>query len=67
MEDFASFIDIMKVVDLPTVGIQFTWFSSDGKAKSMLDLFLVYEGIIDSWKLVAQEIDSRNVSNHCSI
>ncbi|CAK8544093.1 unnamed protein product [Lathyrus sativus] len=53
MEDFASLIDLMEVVDLPTIGNQFTWFNSDGKAKIMLDHFLVPKGILGSWKLVA--------------
>ncbi|CAK8534207.1 unnamed protein product [Lathyrus sativus] len=67
MEDFSSFIDIIEVVDLPTVGNQFTWFSTNGRLKSRLDHFLVSEGIIDKWKHVAQEIGNRDVSDHCPI
>ncbi|XP_058724480.1 uncharacterized protein LOC131595951 [Vicia villosa] len=64
MEEFANFIELMEVVDLPVLGNKFTWINSSGKAKSRLDRFLLSEGINNLWKIVAQVTGNRDISDH---
>ncbi|MCI69330.1 endonuclease/exonuclease/phosphatase family protein, partial [Trifolium medium] len=46
MNAFREFVEVMAVVDLPVLGNKFSWFSSDGKAMSRLDRFLISEGFL---------------------
>lgn len=63
MEDFQSFIDIMNLVDLPIVGNLFTWIKSDGSAASRIDRFLISDGLLGDWKIMAQWIGARDISD----
>ncbi|CAK8566825.1 unnamed protein product [Lathyrus sativus] len=54
----------MDLVDLPVVGNRFTWFNSSGRCKSRLDIFLVSEDRINRWKLKAQCVCDRDISDH---
>ncbi|XP_058741524.1 uncharacterized protein LOC131613903 [Vicia villosa] len=64
MEEFAKFIELLELVDLPIVGNKFSWISSNGNARSRLDRILLSEGIIESWKVVAQMSGKRDISDH---
>ncbi|CAK8534563.1 unnamed protein product [Lathyrus sativus] len=64
MNEFCSFIDAMRLVDLPDVGNCFTWFNSSGSCRSRLDRFLLSDGLIDSWKISAQCMGDKDVSDH---
>lgn len=55
MEEFNKFIGLMKLVDVPAIANHFTWFGPNGKACSTCDRFLVCHGIVDKWKILAQE------------
>lgn len=48
MRDFADFIEGRGLVDVPCKGKKFTWYSSDGSAKSRTDRLLVSNKIISS-------------------
>ena len=41
IEEFNSFIESMKLMDIPMIGRKFTWYRSNGIAKSRLDRALV--------------------------
>ncbi|XP_058759955.1 uncharacterized protein LOC131633261 [Vicia villosa] len=38
LEEFAKFIELMEVVDLPVIGNMFTWVNSNGKARRNRDI-----------------------------
>lgn len=57
----------MELVDLPTVDRKFTWMNRNGKSMSRLDRFLILESFIDEWKVDAQSIGSRDISDHALI
>lgn len=42
----------------------FTWCSSYGRAKSRLDRFVAYGGIISRWNNLGQVMGLRNILNH---
>jgi len=46
---FNSFIDANFLLDVPLVDKKFTWFNSNGKAKSRLDRVLVTEEWMEKW------------------
>jgi len=46
---FNSFIDANFLLDVPLVGKKFTWFNSNGMAKSRLDKVLVTEEWMEKW------------------
>ncbi|XP_058742067.1 uncharacterized protein LOC131614510 [Vicia villosa] len=64
IEDFSSFIDMMELVDVSVVGCTHTWINASGMASSRIDRFLLSEGIIQAWKIVAQYTGSRDISDH---
>ena len=64
---FNSFIDVNSLFDLPLVGKTFTWFKSNGSAKSRLDRVLVSEEWMDIWPMCKQYVQQREVSDHCAI
>ncbi|XP_058733128.1 uncharacterized protein LOC131604722 [Vicia villosa] len=64
---FNEFIETMDLVDLPNIGGKFTWFKSNGKAMSRLDIFLLSESFVEDWKVVGQHIGERDVSDHAPI
>ncbi|XP_068475160.1 uncharacterized protein [Phaseolus vulgaris] len=61
------FIDANSLFDLPLVGKTFTWFKSNGSAKSRLDRVLVSEEWMDIWPMCKQYVQQREVSDHCAI
>ncbi|XP_058746200.1 uncharacterized protein LOC131619076 [Vicia villosa] len=67
IEEFSNFIDDSCLVDVPSKGKKFSWFSGDEKSKSRIDIFLVADNIIRDWGLVGQFIGSRDISDHCPI
>lgn len=64
---FKHFIDQMEVVDIPVLGKNFTWFSSDGASMSRLDRFLLSEGVIQKWDITAQSVGDKDISDHYPI
>ncbi|XP_058756407.1 uncharacterized protein LOC131629638 [Vicia villosa] len=64
MEDFNSFINLIELVDVLVLGCIHTWINSSGSASSRLDRFLISDGIIQWWKIVAQCSGSRDISDH---
>ncbi|XP_058767003.1 uncharacterized protein LOC131640642 [Vicia villosa] len=57
----------MELVDVPTIGGKFTWFSSNGRAMSRIDIFLLSDSLIEDWKVVGQVIGGRDISDHAPI
>ncbi|XP_058725892.1 uncharacterized protein LOC131597200 [Vicia villosa] len=45
-EAFHRFVEKMELIDLPSVGGRFTWFSGAGNAMSRLDRFLLSDSLI---------------------
>ncbi|XP_068466212.1 uncharacterized protein [Phaseolus vulgaris] len=64
---FNRFIDTNLLIELPFVGKHFTWFNSNGKAKSRLDRVLVSEDWMQLWPLCKQYVQRREVSDHCAL
>ncbi|XP_058741420.1 uncharacterized protein LOC131613797 [Vicia villosa] len=65
--EFSSLIDDSGLMDVPSKGKKFSWFSGDGKSKSRIDRFLVADNIIRNWGVVGQFIGMRDISDHCPI
>lgn len=65
LDEFSSFIQSMGVIDVPLLGKKFSWFNLDGSAMSRIDRFLLTEKLIDEWKVAAQWIGDRDISDHC--
>ncbi|XP_058772452.1 uncharacterized protein LOC131646435 [Vicia villosa] len=57
----------MELIDLPSVGGRFTWFSGAGNAMSRLDRFLLSDSLISSWNLENQLVGKRINSDHCPV
>lgn len=64
---FDQFIAEMNLVDVPVLGKKFTWWSGDGRARSRLDRFLLFEELISKWQVAAQWIGEWDISDHCPI
>ncbi|XP_058732795.1 uncharacterized protein LOC131604368 [Vicia villosa] len=67
MEDFRNFVEIMELIDVNCVGGKFTWFKDNGKAMSRLDRFLLTKKMLESWEVVDQRIEKRDISDHAPI
>ncbi|CAK8563107.1 unnamed protein product [Lathyrus sativus] len=57
----------MDLVDMPSSGNRFTWYSGDGNSMSKIHRFLVVDVIIDRWGVVGQTIGKRFISDYCLI
>ncbi|XP_058751026.1 uncharacterized protein LOC131624048 [Vicia villosa] len=64
MVEFGDFIELMNLVDVPVIGSIHTWINPGGTASSRLDIFLLSEGIIQDWNIVAQVTGDRDISDH---
>ncbi|XP_068492295.1 uncharacterized protein [Phaseolus vulgaris] len=64
---FNTFIDSNLLLDLLIVGKKFTWFKSNGSAKSRLDKVLVSLEWMDKWPMCKQYVQPMEVSDHCAI
>ena len=64
---FNRFIDTNLLLDLLIVGKKYTWFKSNGSAKSRIDKVLVSEDWLASWPMSKQYVKLREVSDHCAI
>jgi len=64
---FNSFIEANLLLDLPIVGKKYTWFKSNGSAKSRIDRVLVSEDWLTRWPMSKQYVKRREVSDHCAI
>lgn len=64
-EEFNSFINDMKVVDMGAVEKVFSSYSLYGRARSRINHFLLSEGLVDLWKVDNQVIGNRDLSYHC--
>jgi len=64
---FNSFIDDNLLLDTPIVGKNYTWFNSNGSAKSRIDRVLVTEEWMEKWPTCKQYVQRREVSDHCAI
>jgi len=67
IRDFNGFIEANLLFELPFVGMEFTWFNSNGSAKSRLDRALVTEDWMDVWPMCKQYVQRREVSDHCAL
>ncbi|XP_068485324.1 uncharacterized protein [Phaseolus vulgaris] len=67
IRDFNRFIDTNLLIELPYVGKNFTWFNSNGMAKSRLDRVLVSEDWMHIWPSCKQYVQRREVSDHCAL
>ncbi|XP_068487034.1 uncharacterized protein [Phaseolus vulgaris] len=67
MRGFNNFIDTNLLIEIPFVGKHFTWFNSNGKAKSRLDRVLVIEEWMQIWPTCKQYVQRRDVSDHCAL
>ncbi|CAK8533216.1 unnamed protein product [Lathyrus sativus] len=54
----------MRLVDLPAVGNHFTWLNSSRCCRSRLDRFLLSDSLIDKWRINAQYVRDKDVSDH---
>jgi len=64
---FNDFIDRNCLMELPVVGKKYTWFKSNGFAKSRLDRVLVSEEWLHKWSMSKLYVQPREVSYHCAI
>ena len=67
IREYNEFIDKNVLVELPIVGKKFTWYKSDGSAKSRLDRFLVSLEWLQMWPMSKQYVQPREVSDHCAV
>ncbi|XP_077252583.1 uncharacterized protein LOC143891989 [Tasmannia lanceolata] len=65
MRDFADFIAMFELVDLPLSGASFTW--SRGQSQSRLDRFLLNQDWVEAVPEVYQKVLSHSVSDHCPL
>ena len=65
MEEFNLFIEEMEVGDIPMVGLKYTRFRPNGRAKSCLDRIFISPSWVDRWSGCFQHVLERNISNHC--
>ncbi|XP_058774472.1 uncharacterized protein LOC131648760 [Vicia villosa] len=66
-EAFQRFVEEMDIIDLPSVGGRYTWFSGYGNAMSRFDRFLVSDSLISRWNLENRMVGKRINSNHCPV
>lgn len=62
--EFHQFIEAMELSEPSALGKQFSWFCSDGRSMSSIDRFLLSENLVSRWKVSAQWISDRDISNH---
>ena len=67
IKGFNEFIESNLLLDLPIVGKNFTWFRSNGTAKSRIDRALVSEEWLQCWPMCKQYVQRREVSDHCAL
>ena len=67
MQEFNEWIEDMELLEVPTVGRQYTWFRPNGESKSRLDRALISPEWRDTWAESVQFTLSRNFSDHCPI
>lgn len=58
------FIDSSGLVDVPCKGWKFSWLSGDGRSKSRIYRFLIFDSAINSWGVVGQFIGLCDISDH---
>jgi len=64
---FNCFIENNGLLDIPFVGKKYTWFKSNGTAKSRLDRILVSQEWLQIWPASKQYVQQRTVSDHCAL
>lgn len=57
----------MELVDIPLMGKKLNWLIQDRQSMSKSDMILLYEGIIDLWKVRGNYFGDRDIADHCSI
>jgi len=67
IRDFNGFIEANLLFELPFVGTEYTWFNSNGSAKSRLDRAMVTEDWMEVWPMCKQYVQRREVSDHCAL
>ncbi|XP_077232680.1 uncharacterized protein LOC143870057 [Tasmannia lanceolata] len=65
IRDFADFIAMFELVDLPLSGASFTW--SRGQSRSRLDHFLLSQDWVEAVPEVYQKVLAHSVSDHCPL
>lgn len=65
--DFNEFIDLMELINVPSIGGRFTWSNKEGSARSRLDILLLSKTLIDNWKIVGQLVGEKDISDHSPI
>lgn len=67
IKEFNDWISDLEVDDVPCIDRKYTWYRSNGTAKSRLDRFLVSADWLNKWKDTSQFILQRNFSDHCPL
>lgn len=65
LKDFGRFIDKCKLVDLPLMGKNFTWYGSDNKSR--LDRFFMDEEWLEHFEYLQHQGLKRSISDHILI
>ncbi|XP_058765704.1 uncharacterized protein LOC131639219 [Vicia villosa] len=61
---FSDFIEESGLVDVPSKGKKFSWFSRDEKSNSRLDRFLVSVNIVSLWGVVGEDWGPKSSKFH---
>lgn len=64
---FKEFILNMNLIDVSSLGKRFTWFNGDGTTISRLDKFLLFDNMVNSWKIISQLVGKRDILDHFPI
>jgi len=67
IEDFNHFIENNGLLDIPAMGKKYTWFKTNGTAKSKLDRCMVSDEWLQIWPASKQYVQPRTVSDHCAL
>ena len=55
------------MVDIPSIGRNYTWYIPNGKAKSRLDMFLTSFEWLQHWSGNRQYVLDKNISDHFTL
>ena len=67
IQEFNEWIDDLEVLEVPSLGRQFTWFRPNGESRSRLDKFLISPEWRDRWPESVQFTLPRSFSDHYPI
>lgn len=67
IQEFLEFIGGLDVVDMFSIVSIFIWFNRERSSMSCLDMFFLYEGLIELWNIEGKFVVERDVSDHSPI